>query len=76
MDLTQAKNILKNHNYWRRGAEIPMLEPKLIGEALDVAIELLETMTQENPFCRVCDSDKTYMTTAYYCKRCSTTTEF
>jgi hypothetical protein len=77
MDLTQAKNILKNHNYWRRGAEIPMLEPKLIGEALDVAIELLETMTPDTmPICRVCDSDKTYMTTAYYCKRCSTTTEF
>jgi hypothetical protein len=47
MDLTQAKNILKNHNYWRRGAEIPMLEPKLIGDALDVAIELMETVLKD-----------------------------
>lgn len=38
--MTNAEIIrhLTQHNQWRRGDEIPMLSPKLIGEAIDGAI--------------------------------------
>lgn len=44
MTKKQAIKVLKWHNLWRRGAENApeeMLDPKLIGEALDTAIRLL-----------------------------------
>jgi hypothetical protein len=44
MELTQAIQILKLHNEWRRGAEIDMLSPKMIGEAIDKVIELEPTL--------------------------------
>jgi hypothetical protein len=34
--------ILQQHNRWRRGEEIPMLSPEIIGLAIDKAIELLK----------------------------------
>lgn len=42
MTLPEAIQILKTHNEWRRGAEIDMLEPRLIGIAIDVILENLE----------------------------------
>ena len=42
MELTAAKEILKEHNEWRRGAEIKQQEPKLIGEAIDTVLAHLE----------------------------------
>jgi len=36
-----ALKILERHNEWRRGKEIPMLKPELIGIAVDKAIEVL-----------------------------------
>ena len=42
MTAEQALEILIEHQAWRRGAEIPMQEPRIIGEAIDVAIELLQ----------------------------------
>lgn len=42
MTTEEALVILIDHQRWRRGADIPMLEPKEIGEALDVAINVLK----------------------------------
>lgn len=42
MTYEQALAVLKHHQQWRRGADIPMQEPSEIGEALDVAINLLK----------------------------------
>ena len=38
MKLKRAIKILEDHNKWRRGAEIEMQEPKVIGIALDTVI--------------------------------------
>ena len=42
MTIEQALEILIEHQERRRGAEIPMQEPRIIGEAIDVAIEILK----------------------------------
>lgn len=42
MELKEAKEILKEHNEWRRGAEIKQQEPKLIGEAIDTVLAHLK----------------------------------
>lgn len=39
MELKQAIEILRKHNEWRRGAEIPMTDPKILGEAIDCVVE-------------------------------------
>lgn len=38
MTIEEAIAILKHHNEWRRGADIPMEEPKVIGEAIDTVV--------------------------------------
>jgi hypothetical protein len=48
MDLKETIKVLTKHNKWRRGAEIPMIEPKEIGEALDIAIRLLKQLNIDN----------------------------
>ena len=53
MNLTQAIQILKLHNEWRRGAEIDMLNPKMIGQAIDKVIEL-----EKARFCPYCGNEK------------------
>ena len=45
MTKEEALNILVEFQKWRRGAEIPMQEPRIIGEAIDVAIEALKEKT-------------------------------
>lgn len=42
MTTKEALEILKVHNDWRRGAEIPMPHPTEIGVAIDKAIEVME----------------------------------
>ena len=42
MTVKQAIKILKHANKWRRGAEIEMPDVKEFGEAIDVAIVMLE----------------------------------
>ena len=46
--LPEAVEILKTHNEWRRGAEIDMLEPRLIGIAIDVILEQLKERERNN----------------------------
>lgn len=49
MTLEQCIATLKHHNQWRRGDEdLEMLEPKIIGEAIDTAIEFLEKLKDES----------------------------
>ena len=42
MNIEEVIKALKHHQKWRRGAEIPMVQPKYLGEVIDAAIKLLE----------------------------------
>ena len=44
MTIKQAIKIFSTANRWRRGAEIEMPDPKEFGEAIDVAISIMEAM--------------------------------
>lgn len=46
MTLKESIEVLEEYNSWRRGAEIPMPEPKKIGEALEIAINMLKNLKQ------------------------------
>ena len=39
MKIEEAITILKTHNEWRRGADIPMTDTRILGEAIDTVIE-------------------------------------
>lgn len=41
-DRKEVIDVLKKHNAWRRGADIPMLSPTLLGDVIDAAIEMLK----------------------------------
>lgn len=41
MTVKQAIKVLKKHNKWRRGGEGKQLDPKQVGEAIDVAVVIL-----------------------------------
>ena len=49
MTVKQAIKVLKKHNNWRRGVRGSQQDPKLIGEAIDVAIGMMEVMLVELP---------------------------
>lgn len=34
----EASEILERHNRWRRGEEIPMEDPKILGKAIDIVL--------------------------------------
>ena len=42
MTIKEAIIVLKYHNDWRRGADMPMAKPSVIGKAIDVIIDYLE----------------------------------
>lgn len=42
MKVKQATKELKRFNKWRRGAEITISSPIIIGEAIDTIVEYLE----------------------------------
>lgn len=44
MKIEEAIEILERHNEWRRGAEIPMVQPSILGEAIDVVIKELKRL--------------------------------
>jgi len=49
MELQEAINILERHNKWRLGAEIPMMQPKQITEAINVVLKYVKkTMKKLN----------------------------
>lgn len=39
MNIEEAIQILKDHNKWRRGADMPMTDPKILGEAIDCIVD-------------------------------------
>ena len=60
MTPTEAANILRQFNEWRRGDEdIPQFDPREIGEAIDAAVEMIERMdgALESLLIRCDDSD-------------------
>ena len=42
MNIDEVIKALKHHQKWRKGADIPMMQPKYLGEVIDNAIKLLE----------------------------------
>jgi hypothetical protein len=49
MTVKQAIKVLKKHNNWRRGGRGGQQDPKIIGEAIDVAIAIMEAMLVKEP---------------------------
>ena len=39
MDMQDAIMLLEHHNKWRRGADIPMVNPTVLGEAIDAVVK-------------------------------------
>lgn len=39
MDINDAINLLEHHNKWRKGADIPMVLPSALGEAIDTVVK-------------------------------------
>ena len=44
MTVEQAITILRTHNLWRRGADMPLGDAAEIGRAIDVLIDLAERL--------------------------------
>lgn len=51
MTTTESIRILTEYNAWRRGAETEMLDPILIREAIDKAVEVMEAGVGVCPKC-------------------------
>lgn len=49
MTIKQAIKVLIRTNKWRRGAEIEMTDPKEFGEAIDIAIEVMDVFLNDTP---------------------------
>ena len=49
MTVKQAIIVLKKHNNWRRGRRGIQQDPKIIGEAIDVAIVMMEVALKTDP---------------------------
>ena len=49
MTIDEAITILKGHNAWRRGDDSDMLNPKLVGQAIDVVVAHYESLTAQQP---------------------------
>lgn len=47
MTLEQAIKVLDLHNQWRKGANIEMQKPSEIGEAIDVALNILKGINEK-----------------------------
>ena len=43
MTIEEAVALLKQHNKWRRGADIPMTDARKLGTAIDVIVAYYET---------------------------------
>lgn len=49
MNLKEAVNILENHNKWIRGDDnFKMADPKKLGEAVDIAVNILKPMSKND----------------------------
>lgn len=50
MNIKQSLEILREHNRWRRGADIPMQHPALLGEAIDKIVYYVEMKIKEEEY--------------------------
>jgi hypothetical protein len=48
MKLEDAVKVLEEYQAWRKGAYTEMLHPKVISEAIEVAINLLQQLNKTN----------------------------
>ena len=39
MEVQEALRLLEQHNKWRRGADVPMLNPTVLGEVIDLIVK-------------------------------------
>ena len=39
MDAQEARRVLEHHNKWRKGADIPMIQPKVLSEVIDIIVK-------------------------------------
>lgn len=39
MEVQEALTLLEKHNRWRRGADVPMLNPAVLGEVIDLIVK-------------------------------------
>lgn len=46
MKIDKAVQVLRKHNEWRKGAEIPQLDPHEIGDAIDTVCNFVESITE------------------------------
>ena len=44
MKVSEAIEILRQHNLWRRGADIPMENPTTLGIAIDTVVEWYQSI--------------------------------
>lgn len=49
MTVKQAIKILRRFNKWRRGGEGRQPDPKKVGEAIDVAVVMMEVALKTDP---------------------------
>lgn len=42
MTIKEANEILKKYNVWRRGADVPHVRPKVLGEAIDTITDYID----------------------------------
>lgn len=42
MTTQEASKLLKEHNEWRRGSEVQMIHPDILGEAIDTILAFYE----------------------------------
>lgn len=40
MEVKDAIDLLEHYNKWRKGADVPMVQPKALSEAIDLIVEL------------------------------------
>ena len=71
MNLKQTIKVLEEHNRWRRDNNVPaktkMAEPKVLGMALDRAIEELKNLLIQRASHCTCTPDETTGTTSVKC---------
>ena len=55
MTIKQTIRLLEAHNKWRKGADIPMIDPKKLSQAIEIAVKELKLIakSKEN-YCPEC----------------------
>lgn len=46
MTIEEAAKLLEHYNKWRKGADVKMINPKVLGEAIEIAVKELEKLSE------------------------------